>query len=364
MASYTQAATEIAQLWTPDIWIRGLTEKMRHFPALVNSPIVKRTPEFDSLAGGGGITINIPYFRDITDQADAPQVENTEPAYQAIGSGKQIAPICNRETANNVTALAAAVSGSEPVEEIVGQLARRRLKQRQLVMENILAGIFGFSNAPGGAGALQANRNDVFSETGANPGANQLISTFNVVDTIALLGELADTTMGGGIFMHPTIRASLIKQDQIAFTHYSQQSGTLLTGEVPGNGAGMVEYYKGYRVFVSVNLVRAANVSGFVFATYIFAPGVFAWGEKPQVGGPLNQPVIDVASLNYWAQAPSNVANIYDRTRFILHPNGMRWVGFPAGQSAANAEFATAANWNLDYETADRTGIVCIRSNG
>lgn len=362
--SFSSAATTIASLWTPDIWIRGMNEKMRHFPALLSSSIVKRTPEFDALATGGGITVNIPYFRDITDQADAPQVENTEPSYQSIGSGKQIAPILNRETANNVSALAAAVSGSEPVEEITGQLAKRRQKQRQTTMMNILRGIFGFSNAPGGAGALSAVRNDIFSENGANPASNQLISTFSIIDTIAQLGELAGTTLGGGIFMHPTIRGSLLKQDQIAFEHYSLQNGTLLAGGAPASADGVVEFYKGYRVFTDVNLVRAGTGGGFVFDTYVFAPGVFAWGEKPQIGGPLNQPVIDVASLNYWAQAPSNVGNIYDRTRFIIHPNGMRWTGAPAGQSATNAELATAGNWTLDYATADRVGIVCLRSNG
>lgn len=346
------ADTNIAALWTPDIWIRGLNEKMNAFPSLISSPIVKRTPEFDALAVGGGITVNVPYFRDITGQSDAPQVEATQPTRQTIGSGKQIAPILNRETANSVTALAAAVSGTQPVEEIVGQLATRRQKQRQTTMVALTRGAFGFSNAPNGAGALSAVRNDIFSETGASPAANNVISTFSIVDTIALLGELADTTMGGGIMMHPLIRGSLLKQDQISFKQYSQQDGTVL------------ETYKGYRVFVSNNLVRAGAVNGFVFDTYVFAPGVFAWGEKPQVGGPLNQPVIDVSSLNYWAAAQTNVGEIYDRTRFLIHLNGLKWGGVPGGQSASNAELATAANWTLDYASADRVGVACLRSNG
>ncbi len=344
--------TLIATLWTPDIWIRGLNEKMNQFPSLVSSPIVKRTPEFDALAAGGGITVNVPYFRDITGQSDAPQVEATQPTRQVIGSGKQIAAILNRETANSATALAAAVSGTQPVEEIVGQLAVRKQKQRQTTIINICRGIFGFSSIPGGAGALSAVRNDQFSETGANPAGNNLISTFNIIDTIALLGELADTTQGGGIAMHPTIRGALLKQDQIAFEHYSQQDGTVL------------ETYKGYRVFVSSQLSRAGAVSGSVYDTYVFAPGVFAWGEKPQVGGPLNMPVIDVASLNYWAAAQTNVGEIYDRSRFLIHPNGMKWQGTPGGQSASNAELATAGNWALDYSTADRVGIVSLRTNG
>jgi hypothetical protein len=343
------ATTSIADLWTPDIWITGANERMNTLPALISSPIVKRVPEFDALAAGGGITVNVPYFRDITDQADAPQVEGTQPTMQKLTSGKQIAPMFNRETGLASSSLAASVSGADPVANILSQIAVRRQKQRQAALVNILRGIFGFSNAPAGAGALSAVRNDVFLEAGANPASAQLISPFVFADTIARLGELADTTIGGGILMHPLIRAALIKQDQIAFEHYSTQEGTKL------------ETYKGYRVFTSNLLVRAGGVSGYVFDTYIFAPGVFAWGEKPQVDGTNRA---DAASMRLWVNPQTNVEEIYDRTRFLLHPNGLRWIGTPGGQSAANSELATAANWSLDYATADRCGIVCLRSNG
>ena len=342
--------TSIANLWTPDIWITGANERMNTLPALISSPIVKRVPEFDALAAGGGVTVNVPYFRDITDQADAPQVEGTQPTMQNLTSGKQIAPMFNRETGLASSSLAASVSGSDPVANILSQIAMRRQKQRQVTLVNILRGIFGFTAAPAAAtGALYAVRNDVFLEAGASPASNQLISPFVFADTIAKLGELADTTIGGGILLHPLIRASLIKQDQIAFEHYSTQEGTKL------------ETYKGYRVFTSNLLFRAGTGGGYVFDTYIFAPGVFAWGEKPQVDGSQKA---DAASMRLWVNPQLNVEEIYDRTRFLLHPNGLRWIGTPAGQSAANSELATAGNWSLDYATADRVGIVCLRSNG
>ena len=234
---------------------------------------------------------------------------------------------------------------------ILSQIAVRRQKQRQSTLVNIARGIFGFANGPGGAGALAGVRNDVFLENGANPASNQLISPFVFADTIALLGELADTTIGGGILMHPLIRASLIKQDQIAFEHYSTQEGTKL------------ETYKGYRVFVSNLLVRKGVNGGFVFDTYIFAPGVFAWGEKPQIDGAQKA---DAASMRLWVNPQTNVEEIYDRTRFLIHPNGLRWTGQAgiAGQSPANSELANAGNWTLDYLTPDRVGMVCLRSNG
>ena len=373
------AGTNIAALWTPDIWIRTLNEKLNTLPSLISSNIVKRTPEFDALAAGGGITVNLPYFRDITDQADNVQAEDTQPTLQALGSGKQIAPIMNRESGLGSSALATVIigAGETPVEGIIAQLAVRRQKQRQVTLVSILRGAFGFNSVPNGAGALANTRNDIFSETGANPAANQLINPFVVADTIAKLGELADTTMGGGIMMHPLIRAALIKQDQISFTYYSQQSGALLTGgatdgggisdindlngRYSGAGGGVMEHYKGYRVFVSNLLYRAGNVSGYVFDTYIFAPGVFAWGEKPQQDGTM---VVDVASLSFFNDPRINQAEIYDRSRFLLHMNGLRWVGAPAGQSAANSELIVAGNWALDYASADRVGIVCLRTNG
>jgi hypothetical protein len=356
------AVTSIADLWVPDVWIRGLNEKMNTLPSLVTSNIVKRTAEFDALAEGGGQTVNVPYFRDITDQSDAPQVEGVQLTLQKLGSGKQIAPIFNRESGLAASALSAAVigGGETPVENILSQLAGRKQKQRQKTMVNILRGIFGFSNVPGGAGALSGVRNDIFLEAGANPAANQMISPFVFADTMGALGELADTTLGGGILMHPLIRTALIKQDQISFKHYSEQSGTLLTGDAPA-GSGQLEYYKGYRVFVSNLLVRAGAASGFVFDTYIFSPGVFAWGEKAQKDGTM---VADVAALAFYQDPRLNQAELYDRSRFLLHPNGMKWTGVPGGQSASNAELATAGNWTLDYLTADRVGIVCLRSNG
>lgn len=355
------AVTSIVDLWVPDEWIRGLNEKMNTLPSIVTSNIVARTPEFDALAEGGGQTVNLPYFRDITDQSDAPQVEGVQLALQKLGSGKQVAPIFNRESGLAASALSAAVigGGETPVENVLTQLAARKQKQRQKTLVNITRGIFGFASGPGGAGAMSAVRNDIFLEAGANPAANQCISPFVVADTIGALGELADTTLGGGILMHPLIRTALIKQDQISFKHYSEQSGTLLTGDAPT--PGKMEYYKGYRVFVSNLLVRAGAGGGLVFDTYIFAPGVFAWGEKAQKDGTL---IADVAVLALYQDPRLNQTELYDRSRFLLHPNGLKWVGAPAGQSASNAELATAGNWNLDYASADRVGIVCLRSNG
>ena len=343
----------IANLWTPDIWIQQIRERAATYPALISLPIVISSDLFNQIASGPGVSANLPYYKDITDQADAIQVESTAPSMQNITAGRQVSPILNREIGNDATGLAAQVSGAspDPAGEFQQQLATRRQKQRQTTLINILRGVFGFSTAPAGAGAMSAVRSDYFSETGANPAASLLIDQNKFIDSVALMGENADT-ISGGILMHPNIRAALLKQDQISFEQYSNQEGIRL------------ETYKGLRVFISANLRRAGGVSGFVYDTYVFTPGVVAWGEKVQTGGTPADPKIDVASLNYVANAQTNIEGIIDRSRFMLHVNGTRWGGTPAGQSATNAELATVGNWTLDYASADRVGIICVRSNG
>ena len=106
-------------------------------------------------------------------------------------------------------------------------------------------------------------------------------------------------------------------------------------------------------------LSRAGTTSGTVYETYIMSPGSIAYGEKAQ-----SNRIGDTASLIMFGDASKNQQALYDYTRFAIHPNGAKWVGTPSGESPTNAELATAANWNLGFQTASRCGFAQILSNG
>jgi hypothetical protein len=345
----------ISDLWVPAVWVKNMSERQATFPGLFNSGVVTRTPELDLIASGPGTSVNIPFFKDITDQSDEIQVENTAPTVDnGQPSGLMVAVPLNRVTKNSAGALAAQVSGAspDPVGQIISALTARRLKQRQTTLVNVVRGAFG-SGAPNSAAPLSANRyggttSEIFLEAGAAPAAGQLISPTVFINTKALLGELQDDLQNGGAFWcHPNIKAALEVADALNFK----------TG-VP-SALGPITTYRGIPIFTSQALVRAGSTSGFVYDSYIVAPGVIGYGEKAQQGD-----TIEVASLQYWRDPDKNNSFIYDRTRFVLHINGMKWVGAPAGQSATNAELATVGNWNLVFQSAARTGIVCMRTNG
>lgn len=347
------AIATISNVWTPDIWIRGMREKQATFPSILNSGAAIRTPEFDALATGAGISVNIPFFKDdVSDQADEIQVEDTAPSIQGITTGLQVAPILNRVTNNRCTALAAQVSGADIVGEFTDRLTVRRLKQRNKTLISLLRGAFAGLGAKDAAAALSAVRVDSFDETGTDATSEQTMSGDLFITAKALMGELANDLANGALLVHPNVLATLEKSDKETFKD-GVESGLPFT----------VRTYRGVPIFSSELLVRAGTTNGYVYETYLLAPGIVALGDKPQMGGDPGNPVIDVASLNYNPDVDKNNERIYDRTRFLMHLNGMRWTGTPGGQSATNAELATAASWSLVYQTANRVGAVLIRTN-
>ena len=344
------AQTTISDLWTPDIWIQGMREKERTAPALLNSGVAVRSPKFDEIASGAGISANIPFYKDITDDADGIQVENTAPTLKEIASGKQIVPILNRVVGYDVTALAGQVSGSDPVGEILAQLGARRAKGRQSTFISILRGAFGGGDdANGSASKLTSMRVELFDESGADATSDQKMSADAFITAKALLGEVQDGLEQGAILTHPNIVAQLEILDKESFKS-GVESGLSFT----------VKAYRGIPIFTSLSLVRAGTTSGYVYETYILGKGTVGIGEKAQ-----SNKVGDVSSLLLdETEIAKNNLSVYDRTRYLVHLNGMKWVGTPAGQSATDAELATIGNWDLAVSNADRVGGVLIRTNG
>jgi len=210
----------------------------------------------------------------------------------------------------------------------------------------MLRGAFGAAGAAGVNAPLKAVRVDAFDESGEDATAEQLMGIELFINAKGLMGELADDLMNGALWLHPTILAALELADETSFDKASRGPWTVRT-------------YRGIPIYTSESLVRAGTTNGFVYDTYLLARGIIARGEKPQ-----KTDVVDVAALQMERKFAINNEIIYDRTRFVMHLNGMKWVGTPAGESPTNAELGTIANWNLVLATANRVGAVCIRTNG
>jgi len=264
------------------------------------------------------------------------------------------ATVLNRQTKNGATALSSQVSGSDPLGSIISQLAERRDKQRQATMIAILRGILGGgSTAINGAAPLSALRYgqttaEIFIEAGATATAANKISADVFINTKKLLGELGDELKHGVILCHPDIKSALESLDAASFKN-GVLSGLPYT----------IQTYREVPIFTCSSLARNGTTSGQVYDTFLISPGVIGYGEKVQ-----SQDKIDPASLAYYADKDKNNEFVYDRTRFLIHPLGMKFTATPAGQSATNAELQTVTNWSLVASSASRCGVALVRTNG
>lgn len=341
-------STLTTDMWNPAIWVRGADEGMRTFPSFITSGAVTQSGTLDGIASGGGTSANLPFFKEITEQNEVIQVESTAPTVQKLTSGVNVAPILNRVWSIGFTALSAAVPGENPVAYAVSQISMLRQKNTMKTAIALIRGLMGTGGVAGGPGCLSANRTDIFIETLAGQAAANLIDLGDFNATIAKMGELADSLSTGCIIMHPVIHAALKTQDAAAFS-----------SDPPSQTGFRLQRYQGIPIYLSLSLVRTGTTDGFVYETYVFGRGVIGWGEKPQVGDQ-----ISVASLQRELKRDINDEIIYDRRRYLLHVDGTKYIGTPAGQSATNVELQNAASWQLVYSSADRIPVACIRSNG
>ena len=349
-------STVISNVWNPAVWIQGIDEIVATNPSFITSGAVARSPFLDAIASGAGTSANVPFFRDLSDDSEAIQAELVAATVGNHRSANQVCTILNREIAWGSGALAAAVTGADIVGDITRQIGTAQQKRIQSAVIATLRGLYAFSSAPGtnsalstAATAVAGSRYDISIEAGNSATSANLISSAGFNLAVGLMGELGDSLVGSGaILMHPQIKASLLNQDA---TNWS-------TVPVSGQPARLTTY-KGIPVFQSAALRRAGATNGFVYDTYVLGAGAVGLGRKPQVGD-----MVDVASLQYERKQSTNEEIVYDRTRYIVHVNGVAWTGSPAGQSATNTELSTAGNWALRFGSPDRCGVVQIRTNG
>lgn len=334
----------LSDLWefSPELFAEGLAELPTTYADIMTSSVFETHGRLEALASGVGDTTKMYFFSDITDQAEAIQVEGAAINVQGGDSSFANAVALNREIANGSTAMAKQLSGANALDHVLKFMALRRLKNRQLSFLSMLRAIHDETD-----GVLKANTITQFDEDGATPATSDLIDAAMMIDAAALGGELNMESPDTVLWMHPLIAAALRKQDENDFERTSEAGG--LT----------INRYKGMPIYTSKNLARLGGTSGIVFDTYLLGSGLVGIGEKTQV---VDQ--IDVASLQYDPNYSKNEDAIYDRTRHVQHIDGLQWAGTPAGSSPTNAELADPDNWGLGYDSAEQVNSACIKTNG
>jgi len=300
------AAVKIADIIVPEVFNSYMVAEVNRLDTFVQSGIIQNDPQLDALATSGGITINMPYFNDLTGDSEELS-DSVALGVNGITTGKDVARLQMRGKAWGVNELAAALSGSDPMQVIASKVAKFWVGERAKILFKSLAGI---------ATTAATNVHDI----SALVGDLAVINATSVIDAKQKMGDNADKLTAIG--MHSATYSKLQKDNLIVYLTSSDGKVSFPT-------------YLTYNIVID----DSCPVTGGVYTTYLFGQGAFGLGN----GAAPTPTETDRDSL-------MGEDILVNRQHFILHPRGIKWTeAAVVGKTPTLAELADATNWEKVY---------------
>ena len=309
---FASEVTSIQNLITPEVYTAYMQENSPKLSKLISSGIALTNEKMNALAGGDGLTINIPFLKPLSGGSQVVS-EGDKLETRKITGAKQVGVRLIRGNAWSVYDLAQIISGADPVGSILSQLAKYWADEEQSILISILNGIFG-----AGGALVSTHVNDISAKTGAASNIN----AETTLDTKQKLGDNAFKITN--VAMHSAVYTYLQKQNLIEFIPDSR-------GEIA------FTRYLGYNVLVDDGMPYSSGV----YTTVFFGNGAFGYGAGNPNG---------LIPYEEDRDALGSLSNIISRRALVLHPNGLSWKGTPAKETPTNEELATASNWEKVFE--------------
>lgn len=331
------AKTSITDVVVPEVFIPYHIELTAQKSKLVQSGIVVRDAQMDSLASQGGKIITMPFWQDLSGGSEV-MSESAPLTAAKIVASQDSARKQNRAKSWSTSDLAGHLAGSDPMAAIAGLTSTWQARDDQAILLSTLAGVF--------ADASMADSIlNIGTSTGTVTSANTLTGA-SFIDAQQLMGDNKELLTA--IMMHSATEAYLKKLDQIEYVQDSVGNATYAT-------------FRGLRVITDDGAPVNTDGDNDIYTSYLFGQGAIAWGNdtspRPLDGG------FGDHYLEYTRTPMSHESYLIMRRWFIMHPRGVAWSdGSVAGTSPTNAELANAANWARVYERKN-VRIVAVKHN-
>lgn len=337
-------STRVSDVIVPEIftpYAQNITEEKSR---LVQSGLINRAPELDMLLAGGGLTFNVPSFRDLDNDADrvsgdtsvpfagpygAAAANVTLPAGQAFppdprktGTLKEIAVRLNRNNSWSTTDLSRILAGADPMESIASRVAFYWTRRMQA--------------------AFIATWNGVIADNVANDSGDYVnnISGSSFVD--------GTTNFSAEAFLDAALTMGDSMEDLTAMVCHSvvynrMQKNNLIDFIPDARGEIQIPTFLGREVIVDDGVPR----NGSVYDTWLFGSGATQMG----VGTP---PVATEVDRKPGGGNGGGQDVLYNRVMWTIHPVGHAWIGTagdggPANTGTANDDLDEAGSWNRVY---------------
>lgn len=330
--------TRLSDVIVPEIfspYAQNLTEEKSR---IIQSGLVTRSEELDNKLAGGGITFQVPSFRDLDNDQERVSTDTSVPFADAdaslpagvarppnpnkIGTLKEIAVRLNRNNSWSSTDLTAILAGADPMEAIAGRVAAYWTRRLQA--------------------AFIATWNGVIADNVANDGGDY------VHDVSGASYSAGVTDFSAEAFLDAALTMGDSQEDLTAVVVHSvvynrMQKNNLIDFIPDARGEINIPTFLGREVIVDDGVPRNGNV----YDTWLFGAGATQLG----VGTPPEATEMDrkPGGGNGGGQDV-----LYSRVMWSIHPTGHAWVGTagdggPANTGTADDDLDEAGSWDRRY---------------
>lgn len=306
-------ATTLSDIIVPELFNPYLINRSMELSALYQSGIISNNPMFDKLASEPAPIHHMPFFEDLTGDAEI-VIEGNELTPGKITSNQDISTTIRLAKSWAATDLSNQLASGDPLAAIATLVARYWERQRQKVLIRILKGVFASDKMA-----------DHVADISAKTGKQANISASSFIDALQLLGDAQDQLTG--IVMHSKTK-SYLKQQNLIATERDSNSVEF-------------ETYQDRRVIVD----DGCPVDGDVYTTYLFGQGAIALGNGSPDGFVSTE--TDRKKL-----MGSGIDYLINRQCFIMHPRGIKWTNLHREhvETPTFEELENPENWERVYE--------------
>lgn len=334
----TGPLTQVADIVVPEIftpYIQQLTEEKAR---IVQSGVLQSDAMLNEKLAGGGLTFNVPSFRDLDNDPDNVSSDDVADSIAAdYGAGTpvtrldsiplktqtdtEIAVRLSRNNSWSSADLAAALAGPDPLQSIASRVGFYWARRLQAAFVATLNGVIK-DNVANDAGDYE---NDI-----SGGGFVDGVTNFNTeafIDAALTMGDsMQDLTT---VMVHSIVYARMQKNNLIDFIPDSR-------------GETLIATFLTREVIIDDGLPNA----GGIFDTWLFGAGFAGFGSSsPKVP----------TEVQRYPQAGNGGGQevLYSRNEWSIHPRGHAYIGTPPnggpGNGTAANQLNVATSWNRVY---------------
>ncbi len=313
----TAETTRIEDIIQPEVFTPYTIQKTMEKSALIQSGIAENTAEFDALASGPNTLINMPYWNDLT--GDAEVMNDTDETMPGkITASKDVARKLAFTKSWAANGLAALLSGDDPMGAIADRVADYWTRWYQQILLSILEGVF--------ASPTMADKIHNISNQQGNAA---LISGKTFLDAAQKMGDAKDLLVA--VMMNSAVETYLAKNDLIEYLPDSE-------------GKPYIRQFLGKRVIVDDSMPFVTQNGNKIGVAYLFGYGAIAWGNGTHPDIIQTEVVRKGLSL-----AGEDV--LVNRRLPLLHPRGVKWIETNVeGNFPTLEELEEGSRWERVYE--------------